>query len=343
MKLKSFVRSAVSFLIAAFFLYFAFRGTKAADLWQTLREVNYGWVIALIPVVVLSHWLRAVRWAHLLAPIKSDLSSRNLFSAVMIGYAVNNILPRVGEIVRPLVIGKLEKIPRSSAFGTVVVERIIDFTSFYFIVCIVLFLYPHSLDPFIRNVDSVRPWLLVASLLACVVFTVVFFKGEALFKFLAKLKRFAPASQQERLERIIDSFLSGFRVAQMKDRLGAIVIYSLLIWALYALGMYVPFFAFDSLAKIHLDFGASVVLLTITSIAWVLPAPGAMGTYHSFLTVALVKLYGVDSATALGFSIITHETGYLIVMAIGGYYYFRDHFRVSDVTTDSDNLFTNQV
>ncbi|MGB2868443.1 MAG: lysylphosphatidylglycerol synthase transmembrane domain-containing protein [Bacteroidota bacterium] len=343
MKLKSLARSAISFLIAGFFLYFAFRGTNAADLWQALRTVKYGWVIALIPVVILSHWLRALRWAHLLAPIKSDLSSRNLFSAVMIGYAVNNILPRVGEFVRPLVIGKLEKIPKSSALATVVVERIIDFISFYFIVCIVLFLYPHSLDPFVTNVEAARPWFLVASLLACVAFTVVFFKAEALFKFLAKLKRFAPASQQERLDRIIDSFLSGFRVVQMKDRLGAIVVYSLLIWALYAVGMYVPFFAFDSLAKFNLDFGASVVLLTITSIAWVLPAPGAMGTYHSFLTVALVKLYGVDSATALGFSIITHETGYLIVMIIGGYYFFKDHFRVSDVTTDSDTILPKQV
>ncbi len=332
---KTLLRTLLSFCIAGIFLYVAFRGTNFHDLWISLKSVRYGWVLAIVPVIILSHWLRAVRWSFLLAPVKSGLSTRNLFSAVMIGYAVNNVLPRVGELVRPIVIGRLEHISKSSALATVVVERILDFVTFYFIVCVVLFIYPSSLDPFVKDVGTVRPMLLLASLVAFGFFSMLFFKAEPFFRFIGRLKKLAPKRHHERIDLLIDSFLSGISAEKVKEKLGAIIVSSLTIWGLYALAMYLPFFAFDSLSQLHLDFGSAVVLLTISSIAWVLPAPGAMGTYHSFLTVAFAKLYGADTTTALTFSIVTHEVGYIVVMAIGGYYMVKDHLRVSEVASSN--------
>ena len=49
---------------------------------------------------------------------------------------MNNILPRAGELVRPYTIGKLEDIPKSAAFGTIVVERLIDTLSFVILVVV---------------------------------------------------------------------------------------------------------------------------------------------------------------------------------------------------------------
>jgi hypothetical protein len=99
--------------------------------------------------------------------------------------------------------------------------------------------------------------------------------------------------------------------------------------------MFVPFYAFAPLVQSGMDFGASVVLLVISSIAWILPAPGAMGTYHSFLRVAMVKLYGIDETTSLSYAIVTHEVGYLVVMVFGAYYYFRDHLQLAEITSAS--------
>jgi uncharacterized membrane protein YbhN (UPF0104 family) len=121
----------------------------------------------------------------------------------------------------------------------------------------------------------------------------------------------------------------------MREKFVIILFQSFIIWGLNALLLYVPFFAFEQLKKPELDFGASVVLLVISSVAWILPAPGAMGTYHSFLTVAMVKLYSVDMTTALSYAIVTHEVGYIVVMVIGVYFYFRDHLRVSELTSAS--------
>ncbi|MGD1045653.1 MAG: lysylphosphatidylglycerol synthase transmembrane domain-containing protein [Bacteroidota bacterium] len=332
---RSIVRYSISFLLAFGFLYLAFRGVKLSELWESLKGANYWWVSLLIPLNILMNWVRAERWAHLLAPIKSPISKRSLFSGVMIGYAINNVLPRVGEIVRPYIVGNREGISKTSVFGTVVVERILDFMSFYFIVCIVLFLYPNSLDPFVNHPDTIRPLFLLGSIAGLIIFVLLFFKAEALFRFLAKVLRFLPDKQKEKAEKILDKFYTGFAVAKVRDKFGVILFQSFLIWGLNALIMFVPFFAFAPLIKSGLDFGASVVLLVTSSIAWILPAPGAMGTYHSFLKVAMVKLYGIDETTALSYAIVTHEVGYLVVMVIGAYYYFRDHLQVSDLTSAS--------
>jgi len=281
------------------------------------------------------NWVRAERCAHLLAPIKSPISKRNLFAGIMIGYAINNVLPRVGEFVRPYIVGNQEGISRSSVFGTVVVERILDFMSFYFIVCVVLFFYPRSLDPFVNQPDVIRPLFLIGSIAALIIFILLFFKAESLFRFLAKALRFIPEKRKEKLEKILDKFYTGFAVAKYRNKFAVILFQSFLIWALNALIMFVPFFAFAPLVKSGMDFGASVVLLVISSIAWILPAPGAMGTYHSFLKVAMVKLYGIDETTSLSYAIITHEVGYLVVMVIGVYYYFRDHLHMSDLASAS--------
>jgi uncharacterized protein (TIRG00374 family) len=330
-KKSAIFRYSISFLIAFVFLYLAFHGVKLADLWEALKGANYWWIALLIPINIFGNWVRAVRWADLLSPIKSKISRRNLFSGVMIGYAVNNVLPRVGEFVRPYVLGKLEGISKSSAFGTVVVERILDFMTFYCIVFAVLFIYPHSLDPFVNNAEAARPLFLLGSVAAFVIFVLLFFKAEAFFRFLAKMLRFVPEKYKSKAERILDSFCNGFAVAKERKKFLRIIIQSFLIWGLYALGMYVPFYAFGPLVRPDLDFGAAVILLVISSISWILPAPGAMGTYHSFLTVAMVKLYSVDMPTALSYAILTHGVTYLLATLLGAYYYFADHIKISEI------------
>jgi len=331
-KLKQLLRSIISFAIAAFFLYLAFRGTDFAELWVSLQTVDYWWVALMIPIALMSHWIRAVRWGYLLAPVKAKTSTRNLFSGVMIGYMVNNALPRVGELVRPYVLGKLEGISKTSALGSVVLERILDFLTFYLILSIVLFAYPTSLTPFFEHVDAVRPWILASSIACFLLFVLLFFKAETFVLFVTKLRFVLPKRYRTKFDGLVGSFQTGLAVSKMKGSFLMIIVLSLIMQTLYALGLYVPFFAFSSMAALHLDFGASVILLTISSIAFVLPAPGAMGTYHSFMTFTLMKLYNIDNTTALGYSLITHEVGYILMTVIGLYFFIKDHVHISEAT-----------
>jgi hypothetical protein len=51
----------------------------------------------------------------------------------------------------------------------------------------------------------------------------------------------------------------------------------------------------------------------------------------------MVKLYGVDVATALSYAIVTHEVGYIVIIVIGAYYFFHDHIKMSEIAKVSSN------
>ena len=334
-KTKTVVRTFLSLLLAAVFLYVAFRGTSFPDLWQSLKDAHYLWIILLVPIGLASHYVRAVRWKYLLSHVKQNISTPNLFSAVMIGYMVNNVLPRVGELVRPYVAGKLEGISKSTAFGTVVIERIIDMMTFFFLLCVVLFLFPEGLAALWKDAPNLRPLFLAGSVGSFAVLVLIFFKSESIFRLVRYLKPVIPARYREKLDSAITSFLSGFKIASTRKKLPLVILLSISIWLLYGLGLYVPFFAFDSIASLHLGFGESMILLTVTTAAFVLPAPGAFGTYHSFLKFSLIKLYGVDDLTALSYSIVTHEVNYVVIMIVGVFYFLKDHLKVSEVRLET--------
>lgn len=345
LNVRTLTRIVISFLLTAVFLYLAFRNTNVEDLWNSLKGANLWWIAALVPIGLFSHLVRALRWRYLLAPIKANTSVRNLFSAVMIGYMVNNVLPRAGELVRSYAIGRLEAISKSSALGTVVVERILDTVTFLFMLCVILFLYPNSLDPFVENVESVRVYFLVGSLLLLVLSAVLFFQSKALFRLMKLLKPLAPKRYAERVDQIFESFLSGIGAGAAREYLLVVSLLSLLLFAVYAVGLYAAFFTLEPIAEFHFDFGVAVILLTITTVAYVLPAPGALGTYHSFVTFSLVKMYDVDTVSALSYSIITHEVSYLTITVVGLVYFMKDHLRVSDIAsqTKEENRLTYET
>src|SRR5690606_40835381 len=58
-------------------------------------------------------------------PIWFDARLSSSFLSLMVGYLINLIIPRGGEISRSYNLYKLDRIPVPESFGTVVIERII--------------------------------------------------------------------------------------------------------------------------------------------------------------------------------------------------------------------------
>jgi len=333
---KILIRSLLSFLLAGIFLYIAFRGTDFNELIGSLSDLRVGWILLMIPVGLSSHYVRALRWKYMLGHVKETWSVRNLFAAVMIGYMVNNALPRVGEIVRPYVAGRLEGISKSTALGSVVAERIIDTMALVALVCLILFLSPGTLSAFVEDAENLRPLFLAGSVISLLLMTLLFLKSESVVRSAKILLLLVPAGKRGRVQGIFDSFVSGFRVSAMREEFWRIGSLSALMWALYALGLYLPFLAYPGFDAAGLDGRAAVVLLAVSSAAFVLPAPGAFGTYHSFLKYALVRLYGIDEVTALSYTIVTHELNVLTTTVVGAWFFLRDHLRVSDVAAEAE-------
>jgi glycosyltransferase 2 family protein len=329
----SIVKYTLSIAVTVGFLVFAFRGTNLGELWASMRSANYWWMIPNFAALMLSHWVRAWRWRYMLDPVKPNITMRNLFSGVMVGYVMNNILPRAGELVRPYAIGKLEGIPKSAAFGTIVVERLLDTLSFVVLVAVIPLLYRGPLKesfPWLENTGIIVTVVTGGALTVLILLMVRRNWTDAMLRIVRWL---VSTKIADRIESGVHSFLDGFLFLKQPRRFFAIFVLSVLIWALYAVMMYAAYFAFDLQ---YLGFRSAIVLLAISSIGVAMPTPGGTGTYHVLTSQTLSRLYAVNAATALSYATVTHAVGFVGVSLIGLYYFLHDHIRVSEATAEGE-------
>ena len=192
---KNIISTFFSIALSALFLYLAFRGKDISQLWKSLVDVHWSWFVILFVGSAFSHVLRAWRWKYLLYPIKRDVTLRNAFSATMIGYLINNVVPRLGEFIRPYALKKLEGVSRSATMGTIVLERILDMVTFAIIVLTVLAVYAKPFAIWFPSMADFEWLFFVGAVVMMIVFILIFLKADILFQFLKKALFFFAISE----------------------------------------------------------------------------------------------------------------------------------------------------
>ncbi|HSM62272.1 MAG TPA: lysylphosphatidylglycerol synthase transmembrane domain-containing protein, partial [Longimicrobiales bacterium] len=108
-------------------LWWALRDVAFAEVWAQIRQGDALLLLAAVAIATSGFFVRALRWKVLLAPVRPDTRLRSRFAAVNIGFMANNVLPaRVGEFARAYALSRLEPVTASAAFGSLVVERVLD-------------------------------------------------------------------------------------------------------------------------------------------------------------------------------------------------------------------------
>ena len=108
--LKGVLNFLLSIVLAVILLYVAFHDVDFNKILDMVSHASVFWIVVLSLTLLLSHFVRAVRWKIILNSVKSDTSVRNLFGSLMVGYAVNCVIPRLGEITRAVLIGRWENL-----------------------------------------------------------------------------------------------------------------------------------------------------------------------------------------------------------------------------------------
>ncbi len=118
------------------------RKIEWSSLGVAFRDAKYFYIFPTIILIFISFYLRAVRWEVLISPVKK-VSILNLFSVNMIGFMANNVLPaRLGEVIRPVMIARKEKIKVSTSFAIIVMERIFDILGLIVIASLLFYFLP---------------------------------------------------------------------------------------------------------------------------------------------------------------------------------------------------------
>lgn len=312
-KLKTALQYVVIVAATVALIWFSLRGltvNEGQDKWgylmETWNKANKGWLMAMACIAVLSHVLRAERWRMLMVPAGHHPKLSHSFLSLMVGYLVNLVVPRGGEVSRCYNLYKLDKTPVELSFGTVVVERIVDVICLLVLVGVSFFIESEKLFAFMDTLPiGSGESRLNAIILILAIFLVL---GAAFLWFIKKNKKLNTFIKKT-WHGFKDGLLSVFRL----ERKGLFIFYSLAIWFLYFVMSYTVILAFPQTE--HLGIGAVLSLFAIGSIAMAVPLPGGTGSYHVLVPQGLVFLYGIAQSDAVAFTFIFHgwQTAIMIV------------------------------
>ncbi|HTM67061.1 MAG TPA: lysylphosphatidylglycerol synthase transmembrane domain-containing protein [Flavipsychrobacter sp.] len=261
----------------------------------------------LIPVLIigfLSHFFRALRWKLLLQPLKLNPTTVNITFAVLIGYLVNLLVPRMGEVARCTVLAKYEREPVDKIIGTIVAERSFD------LLCLILV----GILSFILQLDIARDYVTEEmAKLAIKGSTVAIILGgiAALFVLLIFIYK---KNKQSKLGRFISGIGYGILSIKFMHKKGLFLLYTFLIWFCYLSLIYIGFRAID--ATQHLGWLPALSVLVFGSLGMI-ATPGGIGAYPIAVQKLLVNLYGVNKNFALAFGWVSWSAQTAIILVLG--------------------------
>lgn len=298
--------------ISVLFMYLALKNIAFTELWNAFKEANYWYLIPATVILVLSHWLRAIRWRYFILPL-ARIKTPSLFSATMIGYMGNVILPaHLGEFFRAYVVSKKQEISMSSTIATIVIERIVDVWSLLLIMAFTFIVYPFP------SWVTKSGYLTFVLVFGFFIFLIVVKKHiQPTLKIIRSLLKPFPRTIGTKVEQLLLSFLEGLVLLKHWTHYVIITFYSIVIWALYAGVFYFTFYAFGFISNYHLTWITSLVLLVITTLSVMVPSsPGYVGTYHWLCQLSL-GFFGIPKAIALTYAFLVHGVFFLPVLFIG--------------------------
>ena len=207
-------------------LYIAFKGEDLDQLVFHLTNVDLTFVTIACALLLFSCIIRAYRWKLLLYPF-DNVQLKSVYSATMIGYFGNAIFAfRLGELLKAYSVIKGTKIKTLQAFGTVIIERLLDVIALIIIFIFLIPWFPFD-DDYIRY-GSIS-FMLISSLSIAAIY--VFIRFELIKNF--ENKKWFLSGFGLKLKIAIVRLSEGLNVIRENEAFHQIVISSILLWGIY--------------------------------------------------------------------------------------------------------------
>lgn len=288
--------------LAAFFVWLSLKDMdrqKWLQLEDALHRANYWLLVPVLLLLLLSHYLRALRWRQLIEPLGYKPRRANVFLGVMIGYFVNLGAPRLGEVIKCTILSRYEKVPADKLVGTIVAERAFDVLCLALVFGLTLVFQFHvihsltadKLDALYKGANGQVSWLKIIAALAVVLVLFLLARWA--------LSRFGHISIVGKIKNIIVNIWHGLTSVKDVKNKGLFFFYTIGIWVLYLLSTFFGFFAIRETS--HLSIIDALSVLAMGSVGMII-SPGGIGAYALLVqkTVAFYNVPDLPYGQALG-------------------------------------------
>ena len=301
-------------------IYFLFKNQDPVKLIEEIQKVDVKWVVL---SMIFGGWAivnRGLRWVVLIDALGYKSSKRNAIASVAILYFTNLFLPRAGEITRCTSLNQAEKIPVDKLFGTILIERVIDFLFLFGLMGLTIILKFNDILKFYIAIQSQitedsnnKNMITILIIISILVLSFLFLKKW--------LKR---SNLYDKITSSIKGLKEGFNSIKNIKQKSTFWFHTFSIWMMYFLMTYICFFSMDETSILTLSDG--IFLLVLGGIGMIIPTPGGIGSYHAIVMIGLSILgigtisFGISSDTsnpALLFPTIIHAGQTLMAIILG--------------------------
>ncbi len=353
MNKKRLLIFGIVLVVLCLLIYLQVRAWKTFDwklFWKNTEDVNWLYLFYGLALTYIAYALRAVRWRIFLKPVHKTTTMR-LLAPQYVGFAALALLGRAGEMIRPYIIAKKERLTFTSQIAVWGVERIFDMGAFAIMLAVSLF-YPsvRSLPFYPGHWESVhRRWLqslginhyfvpglrefaflligFIVALIAAIV--IVRRSGERVADFLHdRFAGFVPKFAHHLREKVL-SFSHGLETIQDLAAALQLTAVSVLMWVLIMFAYYAITHAYPALQGMTL--AREVVLMGSSMVGSMLQLP-AVGGGSQLATIGMLSGgFGVAHELAVSCGMMLWAITFMSVIPTGLAIARREHLSIRAV------------
>jgi glycosyltransferase 2 family protein len=335
--LRNVIRTVLVIGLAVGLLAVFLRGADFSQVWSAVASARKDFLALSLGLTALTFLVRAERWQYLLSPL-GPTRFRTCFRTTVIGFAASAVLPaRAGEVIRPYLLARQEKLKATAAFATILVERILDLVA----VLLLLLAFMLWFDPGVEARDSrvfgaIRFGSLAMAPIAVAALALMFFMAghpERLHAWLLKAEAILPAKIAAAMARLAQTFAEGFAVVRSPQRLVAAMAWSIVLWMSIAAGIWAVAVAFG----IQMPFTGGWLMLAPLVVGVAVPTPGGVGGFHEAFRVGATSFFGADNDVAVGAAIVLHAISVGPVTVAGLLFIIQDGLKLGGMMKMSND------
>ncbi len=319
---KRNLQIVATLVLSALALYVALRGVDFSEVRAALQQVQGGWLLVTLVLILVTLFIRAQRWRIMLG---RKLSLRDTFGLINIGYLVSGVLPlRAGDPARAVAAATRGPVSVIAALSTVVVELVLDM----FLIVIMLI----ATLPFVPGLRtylaggklngsfSFQGVILLSGILALgmlVMFVLVALFPHKVETLAQRILQTLHVPHPEHWLKPVQHALDGLMALRSIRESVALLLWSLALWivtplyfmtALCACGPFLP--------PGNLPMKAFVVTWA-SAFGMVFPATGGLGSFHFAVREALFWGFNIARDPGFTYAVIVHAMPYLTGIVLG--------------------------
>lgn len=277
--ISKFIKYGLPTLLSVGLCYVLFRDINLSDMYDFIvSECDFSWILMSMALGAVTFWIRGIRWRIQLRPTGVNPPARIMYYSIAGTYAVNLVLPRLGELWRCEYISRRQKAPFASVLGSMVSERLADTVTVLLMLlatviwagsAIDLFMaeYPGMFDSLSNIVSSPLTYIIIAAAIAGIW---LFFHLCRNHKWVIKIK--------EQLKELLGGFTAIFHMRKAWLWL----LLTVILWGSYLTQMILCFNAFAPTREYMELHGPLIALVSfvLASLSMGIPSNGGIGPYQ---------------------------------------------------------------